>query len=69
MIRFHCNNCQKKIGVPTQYAGRRVRCPSCQQAVRVPGTEEQEKSDVSVLSDLAETPVEFAGVENQRNRD
>lgn len=36
MIKFHCANCDKKIGVPEQYAGRAVRCPQCQQPAQVP---------------------------------
>ncbi|MBN2210684.1 MAG: DUF4013 domain-containing protein [Sedimentisphaerales bacterium] len=36
MIKFRCNGCQKKMGVPDDYAGKRVRCPQCQQPVTVP---------------------------------
>ncbi len=28
MIKFRCN-CEKKIGVPDEYAGKKVRCPAC----------------------------------------
>jgi DNA-directed RNA polymerase subunit RPC12/RpoP len=36
MIKFHCPNCNKKFGVPDDYAGRRVRCNACSQHTIVP---------------------------------
>ena len=36
MIKFRCPNCEKKLGVPDEYAGRRVRCNQCSQPCRVP---------------------------------
>ena len=38
MIKFHCSSCDKKIGVPDEFAGQKVRCPRCSQAIRVPET-------------------------------
>ena len=36
MVKFRCANCKQKIGVPEEYAGKRVRCPRCKQAATVP---------------------------------
>ncbi len=36
MIKFRCSGCQKAIGVDEKYAGRLIKCPSCQNATRVP---------------------------------
>ncbi len=39
MIKFHCPQCDKKIGVPQEFAGKLVRCPRCKQPARVPELE------------------------------
>jgi len=39
MIKFLCGKCEKKIGVPDDYAGKLVKCPRCKQPVRVPEIE------------------------------
>ena len=31
MIKFRCSSCQQKLGVPDEYAGRRVKCNKCGQ--------------------------------------
>ena len=36
LIKFRCNNCSKKLGVPVNYAGRQVRCTKCGQPCSVP---------------------------------
>ncbi len=36
MINFSCGNCNNSIGAPDKYAGKRVRCPKCQEPTRVP---------------------------------
>ena len=36
MIKFSCGHCNKSIGAPDKYAGKRVRCPKCQEPTRVP---------------------------------
>ncbi len=36
MIKFRCQQCNKKIGVPDDYAGKSVRCPQCHTVVNVP---------------------------------
>lgn len=40
MIKFRCDVCQKKIGVPDHGVGRRVVCPGCGQTLRVPSPAE-----------------------------
>lgn len=39
MIKFHCEHCHQKLGVPESFAGKRVRCTSCSQAAEVPPLE------------------------------
>ena len=39
MIKFRCENCDKKIGVPEKYAGKLVKCPQCAEPARVPQPE------------------------------
>ena len=39
MLKFHCHNCDAKIGVPDAHMGRKVKCPVCAQAVSVPVVE------------------------------
>ena len=36
MIKFYCPHCNQKLGVPDEYAGKRVRCSKCQQPSLVP---------------------------------
>jgi DNA-directed RNA polymerase subunit RPC12/RpoP len=36
MIKFRCEHCEKKIGVPDDYAGKQVKCPGCGEVVTVP---------------------------------
>lgn len=36
MIKFRCPHCDQKLGVPDEYAGRRVRCSKCNQSFTVP---------------------------------
>ena len=40
MIKFRCHNCNKKIGVQEDYAGKEVWCPTCHIPTLVPETEE-----------------------------
>ena len=48
-----CGTCSTKFRVPAQYAGRKVRCPKCQEPVLVPGT----TVTVSVTTPQAKTAV------------
>lgn len=34
-IKIRCSSCQELLSIPESYAGRRVKCPSCQQPLRV----------------------------------
>jgi hypothetical protein len=36
MLRLSCSVCGRKMRVPDDLAGRRVRCPECEEPVRVP---------------------------------
>jgi len=37
-IAFRCEHCRTTAHVPAKYAGRRGKCPTCHEAVIVPGT-------------------------------
>jgi predicted Zn finger-like uncharacterized protein len=52
MIKFRCPNCQTKLGVPDEYAGRRVRCNKCGQPTIVP----KPIAEVPVASPLPPSP-------------
>ena len=49
MPTFACSGCQKSIRVPDQYIGKRVRCPSCEMAQRVPDPTATPVVDLSSL--------------------
>ena len=35
MIKFRCHNCNQKIGIPDEHAGKMVKCPRCKNVVTV----------------------------------
>ena len=37
-MKFRCPNCQQKIQMADEHAGRRIKCPACAQVLAVPGT-------------------------------
>ncbi len=39
MIKFYCPSCNQKLGVPDDYAGRRIRCNKCSTPSIVPKSE------------------------------
>lgn len=43
MIKFNCTNCNKKIGVPDEYAGKKIGCPGCEKVLVVPSTEQESR--------------------------
>ena len=36
MLKFQCPLCSKKLAVPEEYCGKRVRCPGCSEPIDVP---------------------------------
>lgn len=36
MIKFHCKNCDQRISVPENHAGKKGRCPKCKSIVVIP---------------------------------
>lgn len=49
MIKFYCPSCDKKIGVPPDFAGKKVCCPRCAQPIRVPQELQQEFETEPIL--------------------
>ncbi|MHC4394666.1 MAG: hypothetical protein ACYS1A_03340 [Planctomycetota bacterium] len=47
MIKFHCSNCNQKIGLADDYAGKMVRCAKCSQPTRVPKVSEEASQEKS----------------------
>lgn len=41
MIKCKCGNCDHRIGAPDKYAGKRIRCPKCQNPIHVPQAAEK----------------------------
>lgn len=39
MVKFRCSGCGRKLGVPSSYAGRKVKCKDCGSVVEVPSDE------------------------------
>ena len=35
-LKFRCPSCEKKLAIPEKFAGKKIRCPKCQAAVRTP---------------------------------
>ena len=58
MIKFRCSVCSKAIGVDEKYAGRLIKCPSCQNATRVPQPVDGE--DVPVAQAVPAVPTQQA---------
>ena len=61
MIKFHCSECQKAIGVEAQYAGRLIRCPGCQQPTSVP----EAAADIATTANAAAADAVESPVENK----
>lgn len=62
MIKFRCEHCSQKLGVPMKYAGRRVRCSKCKEPVKVPApapAEEQpaapQAPDTDIFTDFEDS--------------
>jgi DNA-directed RNA polymerase subunit RPC12/RpoP len=54
MIKFRCSNCHKKFGVPDTYAGRRIRCNTCDHHTFVP---KQSTIDAPTAAASASEPI------------
>ena len=77
MIKFYCGECENKIGVPDDFAGKLVRCPKCSQPTRVPELDFEPERDPLLEPELdsklePDTPADngladeiFPGVSNQ----
>ncbi len=44
MVQFNCTSCKKRLMVPDEYVGNKVKCPKCSQINTVPGLSDQEGS-------------------------
>jgi phage FluMu protein Com len=44
-IAFQCSHCNHSLRVPDDVAGKRIKCPKCQQVLRIPGSSEDPTED------------------------
>ena len=51
MIKFHCNKCGKGVKAPDKYAGKKVKCPSCQASNLLPSNEDLEAYEVEEVKE------------------
>jgi DNA-directed RNA polymerase subunit RPC12/RpoP len=63
IVKFRCPNCNQKIGVKAEYAGRKVRCAKCRTPIRIPSptapkAPPTEKEPAAVLKAGSEQPSE-----------
>ncbi len=62
ILQFDCPKCGKRLKAGRKIAGRRVKCPGCEQPVRVPGTQQVQPAakddwlelDTPAISDLTD---------------
>jgi len=58
MIKFFCTRCDKKLGVPDEFAGKVVKCSRCRQPTRVPElSRETEPEQTPDRSNPPESPL------------
>ncbi|MEM6504075.1 MAG: hypothetical protein AAF711_01265 [Planctomycetota bacterium] len=61
VIKFRCKACDKKITVRAEYAGKKAKCPSCKQPLRVPSPRpKRSATGVPVASGAASSPGQSA---------
>jgi len=53
MIKFHCSKCGKGVKAPDKYAGKRVKCPSCQTPNLLPANADLEAYEVEEITSVA----------------
>lgn len=63
LIRFKCKNCKNTIKAKPKYAGTKISCPGCREAIRVPSgetasnSEKKKKSEISGKKDRDDSTV------------
>lgn len=56
-IRFPCPECQQRLSVASQKAGREVRCPRCRRTVRVPAVPNPSVAhELATITEVLPTP-------------
>ncbi|MHC4386284.1 MAG: zinc ribbon domain-containing protein [Planctomycetota bacterium] len=63
MIKFRCPHCNQKMGVPDDYANRRIRCSKCNEPSRVPALANPVPADAT-----SESPGQTATVSRTQTR-
>ena len=65
-IRVVCNECDKKLACPASAAGRKVKCPSCGTAIRVPDADHSSGSSVKSVPKKRRSTGQGAGRKRRR---
>ncbi len=55
-LKTRCEQCQKKISYEPRLAGRKVKCPGCQQPVQLPATSTSTEVFIDPFAELREEP-------------
>jgi len=53
-IQFQCTKCNKPMQAKAEYAGKAVRCPGCQTAVKIPKPEEEDVAEAEEVEEAEE---------------
>lgn len=62
VIKFRCKGCEKKISVRAEYAGKKVKCPGCEQPLLVPSPRpKRSATGVPVAAGAGEDPSGLSG--------
>ena len=67
-IMFHCEFCNKKIEAPDAAAGKKGKCPGCQQKVHVPGLGDDEELKLAPIDKEEKRKQEELITETQKLR-
>ena len=62
-IEFKCQNCQKTLRVPDEFAGRKAKCPNCQTVLQVAAADDTVQP-LEVQAPIAPSPGPFDGLDS-----
>jgi ribosomal protein S27E len=63
LLKFQCDQCDKPMQAKSEHAGKTVRCPACQAAVKIPAPEEEVEE-----AEEAEEEEEVEEVQTRKSR-
>ena len=63
-MQLHCEHCGREIDVPTSYAGKKVKCPKCQNIVVIPKAENVTPVEEQGAPGDSKTAAKYAGLDH-----